>query len=63
MKSRVVICFCWALFAVSAFAQSGHSPRPDGFRGLILSQTTTKDAISILGQPAEDKIDRLDISK
>ncbi len=38
-------------------------PRADGFRGLILNQTSSEDAIRILGHPAGDKTDRLDLSK
>ncbi len=64
MKRVIVVSLSWALLAVGALAQLDNSPRPDGFRGLILNQTTAKDAIDILGQPAaEDKVDRLDVSK
>ena len=63
MQRTVLIAFCWALFALNAFAQTHPGPRPDGFHGLILNQTTSKDAIGILGQPAEDKVDRLEVSK
>jgi hypothetical protein len=40
-----------------------YSSRADGFRGLILNQTTSEDALRILGKPATDKTDRLDVSK
>ena len=63
MKRTALVSLCWALFAASALAQSDGGPRPDGFRGLTLNQTTAKDAIDLLGQPAEDKVDRLDVSK
>jgi hypothetical protein len=63
MRRTIVASFCSALLAASTLAQSDNRPRPDGFRGLVLNQTTAKDAIDILGQPAEDKIDRLDVSK
>ena len=51
-----------ALIAGNAMAQAS-GPRADGFRGLILNQTSSEDAIRILGQPAGDKTDRLDLSK
>lgn len=64
MKRAIVVSLCWVLLAASGLAQSDNSPRPDGFRGLLLNQTTAKEAIDILGQPAaEDKVDRLDASK
>jgi len=50
------------LIAGNAMAQAS-GPRADGFRGLILNQTSSEDAIRILGQPAGDKTDRLDLSK
>ena len=50
------------LLATNAFAQ-GNSPRADGFRGLILNQTTSEEAVRILGQPVTDKTDRLDVAK
>ena len=52
-----------ALVATTALAQARNSPRADGFRGLILNQTTAEDAIRMLGQPALDKVDRLDVSR
>src|SRR5207244_9658021 len=55
---------CWpALSASSAMAQAPNGPHADGFRRLILNQTSSEDAIRILGQPAVDKTDRLDASK
>src|SRR5439155_14968766 len=60
---RTFFLFWTALIAGSAMAQAPNGPRADGFRGLILNQTSSEDAIRILGQPAGDKTDRLDISK
>ena len=51
-----------ALIAGSAMGQAPSGPRADGFRGLILNQTSAEDGIRILGQPAVDKTDRLDVS-
>ena len=51
------------LFSMSVSAQTGNASRADGFRGLILNQTTSEDATRILGKPAADKTDRLDVSK
>src|SRR5213078_3522278 len=52
-----------ALIAGSAMGQALSGPRADGFRGLILNQTSAEDGIRILGQPAVDQTDRLDVSK
>lgn len=62
MKNTLLM-LCYAIIVASVFAQSDNRPRPDGFRGLILNQTTSKEAIEMLGQPVSDKLDRLDISK
>src|SRR5437016_5210633 len=51
------------LIAGSAIGQAPSGPRADGFRGLILNQTSAEDGIRMLGQPAADKTDRLDVSK
>jgi len=63
LKRAFVLLACAALLASNAFAQVGNAPRADGFRGLILNQTTSEDAIRILGQPVADKTDRIDASK
>ena len=63
MKRRTILLLSLALFAASSFGQSVNRSRPDGFRGLILNETTSKDAVDSLGQPASDKVDRLDVSK
>jgi len=52
-----------ALIAGSAMGQALSGPRADGFRGLILNQTSAEDCLKMLGQPAVDKTDRLDVSK
>jgi len=51
------------LIGGSAIGQAPSGPRADGFRGLILNQTSAEDGIRMLGQPAADKTDRLDVSK
>ena len=63
MKRRTILLLSLALFAASSFGQSVNRSRPDGFWGLILNETTSKDALDSLGQPASDKVDRLDVSK
>jgi hypothetical protein len=63
MKRSFALLAYVALVASSALAQAGNSSRADGFRGLILNQTTAEDAIRMLGQPAQDKVDRLDVSR
>ena len=55
--------FCCALIAATATAQAPNGSGADRFRGLTLNQTSSEDAMRILGQPAEDKVDRLDASK
>lgn len=62
MKTIRVLFACYALVAVTLPAQSGNAPRPDGFRGLILNETTVEDANRIFRQPASDKVDRLNVS-
>src|SRR5438309_5117693 len=59
---RFVVLSIAALVAATAFAQSS-CPRADGFRGLMLNQTTSEEAVRILGQPVADKTDRLDVAK
>ena len=63
MKSRGFFLLCLTLLVASVFAQSVSRPRPDGFRGLILDETTSKDAIDSLGEPTSDKVDRIEMSK
>jgi len=59
---RFVPLLCAVLLAANAFAQTS-GPRADGFRGLILNQTTSEEAVRILGQPVADKTDRLEVAK
>lgn len=63
MKRRATTCLFLLVFAVSVLAQTAKNPRPDGFGGLILNETTSTDAIAILGQPETDKVDKLEVSK
>jgi len=63
MKKFPVLLVYVSLLAVNASAQAGNSSRADGFRGLILNQTTSEDAIRILGAPAADKVERLNVAK
>lgn len=55
--------FCSALIAATLTAQAPNGSGADRFRGLTLNQTSAEDAMRILGQPAADKVDRLDASK
>lgn len=63
MKRAVVALSCWALLAAGAAGQSDGDARPDAFRGVILDKTTVEGAIDLLGPPAEDRVDKLDVSK
>lgn len=51
----VVVSFC----AHVAMAQEQDGPKPDRWRGLVLNESTTEDAIRILGQPAKDSMNRI----
>jgi hypothetical protein len=62
MNKIITLLSIAVLLAANAFAQSS-GPRADGFRGLMLNQTTSEEAVRILGQPAADKTDRLDVAK
>src|SRR5437588_7600556 len=55
--------FCCALIAATSTAQAPNGSGADRFRGLTLNQTSSEDALRILGQPAGDKTDRLDVPK
>jgi hypothetical protein len=62
LLSRIALCFfLLPLCASLSLGQSKASP--DRWRGLILDQSTSEDAIKILGQPVEDKFDRIRIQK
>ncbi len=63
MKKFPILLAYAALLTANAVAQPGNRPRADGFRGLILNQTTSEDAVKMLGQPTSDKVDRLNVSK
>lgn len=63
MKKSLALLASLALLTANALAQGSNSSRADGFRGLILNQTTSEDTARILGQPAADKVDRLDVTK
>src|SRR5438552_8594915 len=62
MMTTLALLSWVALIAGNAMAQAS-GPRADGFRGLILNQTSAEDCLKMLGQPAADKTDRLDASK
>ena len=62
MMKIITLLSIAVLLAANALAQSS-GPRADGFRGLMLNQTTSEEAVRILGQPAADKTDRLDVAK
>lgn len=63
MKKLLGLLVGMTLISGSAAAQSTVSARADGFRGLILNQTSAEDANRILGRPIADKTDRLDVAK
>jgi len=59
---RFLVLSSAILLAANASGQTNNS-RADRFRGLILNQTTSEEAVRILGQPLTDKTDRLDVAK
>ena len=59
---RFLVLSSAILLAANASGQTNNS-RADGFRGLILNQTTSEEAVRILGQSVTDKTDRLDVAK
>lgn len=52
-----------ALFLCANFvvAQEQDRPKPDGWRGLVLDQSSPDDAIRVLGKPDKDKVGSLTI--
>ena len=63
MKKFPLLLAYVALLTANAVAQPANRPRADGFRGLILNQTTAEEAVKMLGEPASDRVDRLNVSK
>lgn len=63
MMNPIHFLFIFATLAGTLLGQSSNAPRPDGFRDLIFTKTTIKEAIDMLGQPTADKVTALDISK
>jgi hypothetical protein len=58
--SRFILILVGALaLMTTAVAQDAGGPKPDSWRGLVLGESTPKDAVRILGKPDKDKIDRL----
>jgi hypothetical protein len=45
--------------ALSSFGKQATSYKPNGWQALVLDQTTSEEAVRILGQPAADTVDRL----
>jgi len=63
---RALMKFLFTLAGVLTLALniSGQQPtsyKPNGWQGLILDRSTPEDATRTLGQPAKDKIDKLDV--
>lgn len=57
----IVALVCVMVLASACFGQQTETYKPDGWRGLLLDQSTPEDVIRTLGQPFSDKIDRLHI--
>ena len=52
---------CLSVLALCSFGQQASSYKPNGWQALILDQSTSEEAVRVLGQPVSDKIDRLHI--
>jgi hypothetical protein len=63
MKRTISLYAYLTVLAINVLGQPANRPRPDGFHGLILNQTTVEQAISIMGQPEKDVVDRLTVSE
>jgi hypothetical protein len=57
MKKLALLLSLALAFCILTSAQEQDKPMPDRWRGLIIDQSTTEDAIKVLGQPASDKTD------
>ena len=60
---KLFAAFALCLASAAAAPQEKAAPTPDGFTGLTLGVTTVEEAAALLGQPEEDRIDKLDVSK
>ncbi|HYX28058.1 MAG TPA: hypothetical protein VE863_05790 [Pyrinomonadaceae bacterium] len=61
MKQIFILIALVLTLSPAIFAQA--NPKADGFGGLVLNKSTAEDATRILGQPASDQTDRLDVQK
>ena len=61
MKTLLANFFCLVMLTGGTFAQTVATP--DGFKGLMLNESTVDDTITALGTPDADKVDSLDVSK
>ena len=61
MKKIVTPVLLSLLLAATAAGQINE--KADTFHGLVLNQTSSEDASRLLGQPAADRTDRLDVPK
>lgn len=50
----LLLLVCWPVLV-----QNDDRPQPDRWRGMVIDESTPEDAIKALGQPKEDKIDRI----
>ena len=60
---KCIFALIAAVLAVSSTAFGQANPKADGFGGLVLNKSTAEDATRILGQPASDQTDRLDVQR
>lgn len=62
---RIVLMLCIVVLmaAQPSAQQKTYPPSPDGFKALLLDETTLEQALEALGVPESDKLDKLDVSK
>ena len=61
MMKHIFILIAALTLSPTIFAPG--NPKADGFGGLVLNKSTAEDATRILGQPASDQTDRLDVGR
>src|SRR6266480_1101798 len=57
MNLLCTACFC--VLTLSSFGKQTNSYKPNGWHDLVLDQSTSEEAVRVLGQPVNDKTDRL----
>lgn len=59
LANTLAFVVTFSLYLCLAAAQDQVKPQPDRWRGLVLNESTPRDAISTLGQPEKDSLNRI----